>query len=183
METVKVCSLGQISRRCTRSAASTGATCSAERARWPRPRIVCLVPSITELVCDLGLAGAARRAHRLLHPPVGDRAARSPRSAAPRTSSWTGPRAEAHPRHRQRRREPRETAEALAEFVPDVIVTHPRAPRDNLDLYRHSAPPSTARPRPSGCASAFEAAYAEAAARPRRRPGAASSTSSGESPG
>ncbi len=30
----------------------------------------------------------------------------------------------------------REDAEALAEFVPEVIVTHPQGPRDNLDLYR-----------------------------------------------
>jgi hypothetical protein len=30
----------------------------------------------------------------------------------------------------------RETAEALEEFVPHVVVTHPQAPRDNLDLYR-----------------------------------------------
>jgi ABC-type Fe3+-hydroxamate transport system substrate-binding protein len=30
----------------------------------------------------------------------------------------------------------RQTADALAEFVPNVIVTHPLAPRDNLALYR-----------------------------------------------
>jgi len=30
----------------------------------------------------------------------------------------------------------RETADALAEFVPNVIVTHPLAPLDNLALYR-----------------------------------------------
>lgn len=30
----------------------------------------------------------------------------------------------------------KETAEALAEFVPNVIVTHPLAPSDNLNLYR-----------------------------------------------
>jgi ABC-type Fe3+-citrate transport system substrate-binding protein len=30
----------------------------------------------------------------------------------------------------------RETAAALAEFVPNVIVTHPLAPLDNLSLYR-----------------------------------------------
>jgi ABC-type Fe3+-hydroxamate transport system substrate-binding protein len=30
----------------------------------------------------------------------------------------------------------KETAEALAEFVPNVIVTHPLAPLDNLVLYR-----------------------------------------------
>jgi ABC-type Fe3+-hydroxamate transport system substrate-binding protein len=30
----------------------------------------------------------------------------------------------------------KETADALAEFVPNVIVTHPLAPEDNLALYR-----------------------------------------------
>jgi hypothetical protein len=30
----------------------------------------------------------------------------------------------------------KEDAEALAEFVPNVVVTHPQAPRDNLDLFR-----------------------------------------------
>src|SRR6476661_3598969 len=39
----------------TRSAASTGATCRGS-AMAPEPRIVCLVPSITELLCDMGLA-------------------------------------------------------------------------------------------------------------------------------
>ncbi len=30
----------------------------------------------------------------------------------------------------------KETADALAQFVPNVIVTHPLAPLDNLALYR-----------------------------------------------
>jgi ABC-type Fe3+-hydroxamate transport system substrate-binding protein len=30
----------------------------------------------------------------------------------------------------------KETADALAEFVPNLIVTHPLAPEDNLSLYR-----------------------------------------------
>ena len=30
----------------------------------------------------------------------------------------------------------KETAEALAEFVPNILVTHPLAPEDNLSLYR-----------------------------------------------
>jgi len=30
----------------------------------------------------------------------------------------------------------KETADALADFVPNVIVTHPVAPLDNLALYR-----------------------------------------------
>ncbi|MBN9622537.1 MAG: ABC transporter substrate-binding protein, partial [Actinobacteria bacterium] len=30
----------------------------------------------------------------------------------------------------------KEDAQALAEFIPNVVVTHPLAPRDNLDLYR-----------------------------------------------
>ena len=47
---------GRSPARSTRWAASTGATCSFA-AMAAEPRIVCLVPSITELLCDLGLAG------------------------------------------------------------------------------------------------------------------------------
>ena len=95
MEAVKVASLGQISRRPLRGrAASTGGTCSVRRRVGMSPSRARassrLVPSITELLCDLGLADAARRAHRLLHPSRGRRCGRSRRSAGRRTSSSTG---------------------------------------------------------------------------------------------
>jgi hypothetical protein len=58
------------------------------RARYPgTPRIVSLVPSLTELLVDLGLAEAAGRSHRFLHPSAAGRPAGSRSSAAPRAST------------------------------------------------------------------------------------------------
>ena len=99
-------------------------------------RIVCLVPSITELLCDLGLAGAlVGRTGFCVHPwetvrvipKVGgtkdvklDRVrALAPTHVIVNVDENTLP-----------------IARALAAFVEHVIVTHPLAPRDNLELYR-----------------------------------------------
>ena len=153
MEAVKVASLGQISGGAVRaSAASTGATCSGlmsatasqrsdltdavgtvHQPAGADARIVCLVPSITELVCDLGLAAPARRPDRVLHPSRGRRCAESRRSAAPRTSSSTGS-ASSHRRTRSSTstRTAARPPTSWREFVPHVVVTHPRSPLDNL---------------------------------------------------
>ena len=100
------------------------------------PRIVCLVPSITELVCDLGLAGQlVGRTGFCIHP-------RETVRAIPKVGGTKDVRLE-----RIRELAPthvivnvdentRETADALAGFVEHVIVTHPLAPEDNLALYR-----------------------------------------------
>lgn len=99
-------------------------------------RIVSLVPSITELLCDLGLAGAlVGRTGFCIHPRETVRAipkvggtkdvdldkvrALSPTHAILNVDENTG-----------------ETARALAEFIPTLVVTHPLAPLDNLALYR-----------------------------------------------
>ncbi len=99
-------------------------------------RIVCLVPSITELICDLGLAAQlVGRTGFCIHPWGTVRAI--PKLGGTKDVKLDRIRALA-PTHAivnvdENRRE---TFEALAEFVPHVIVTHPLAPRDNLALYR-----------------------------------------------
>ena len=99
-------------------------------------RIVCLVPSITELLCDLGLASrVVGRTGFCIHP-------QSAVSAIPKVGGTKDVNFE-----KIRRLAPthlivnideneKPTVEALADVVPNVIVTHPMAPRDNLELYR-----------------------------------------------
>jgi ABC-type Fe3+-hydroxamate transport system substrate-binding protein len=99
-------------------------------------RIVCLVPSITELLCDLGLAEElVGRTGFCIHPWETVRTI--PKVGGTKDVDVEKVRA-LRPTHvvvnvDENRRE---TAEALAEFVPEVIVTHPLGPHDNLALYR-----------------------------------------------
>ena len=100
------------------------------------PRIVCLVPSITELLCDLGLSGQlVGRTGFCIHP--WETVRRIPKVGGTKDVKLDRVRALA-PTHVVVNvdENTKETAEALAEFVPEVVVTHPQAPRDNLDLYR-----------------------------------------------
>ena len=99
-------------------------------------RIVSLVPSITELVCELGLAGElVGRTGFCVHPKEALRAI--PKVGGTKSVNLKKIRALA-PTHVivNVDENKRETADALAEFVPNVIVTHPLAPLDNLPLYR-----------------------------------------------
>jgi ABC-type Fe3+-hydroxamate transport system substrate-binding protein len=100
------------------------------------PRIVSLVPSITELLCDLGLAGSlVGRTGFCIHPREAVRAI--PKVGGTKDVNLARLRA-LSPTHvilnvdenRQ------EDARALAEFVPTLVVTHPLVPLDNLALYR-----------------------------------------------
>jgi ABC-type Fe3+-hydroxamate transport system substrate-binding protein len=99
-------------------------------------RIVCLVPSITELLCDLGLSEQlVGRTGFCIHP--WETAKSIPKVGGTKDLKFDRIR-ELEPTHvvvniDENRRE---DAEALAEFIPNVVVTHPLAPRDNLDLYR-----------------------------------------------
>ena len=67
-----------------------------------------------------------------------------------------------------------ETAQALAEFVPHIVVTHPQAPRDNLELYRLLGGIFGRDAEAQALCESFESAYAEAVT--------AASSGSGESP-
>lgn len=99
-------------------------------------RIVCLVPSITELICDLGLARQlVGRTGFCIHP--WETVRKIAKVGGTKDVKLERIRALA-PTHAilnidENRRE---IAEELAEFVPHIVVTHPLAPRDNLDLYR-----------------------------------------------
>ena len=99
-------------------------------------RIVSLVPSITELVCELGLADElVGRTGFCVHPK--EALVKIPKVGGTKSVNLKKIR-ELKPTHvivnvDENRKE---TADALAEFVPNVIVTHPLAPLDNLKLYR-----------------------------------------------
>lgn len=99
-------------------------------------RIVCLVPSITELLCDLGLAPMlVGRTGFCIHPR--EVVGAIPKVGGTKTVNIDKIRRLA-PTHLVVNIDENEkpTADALAEFIPHVIVTHPNAPRDCLDLYR-----------------------------------------------
>lgn len=101
-----------------------------------RPRIVSLVPSITELVCDLGLADAlVGRTGFCIHPRATVR--HIPKVGGTKDVNLARIR-ELAPTHVIVNIDENEkpAVDALARFVPTIIVTHPLAPRDNLALYR-----------------------------------------------
>lgn len=99
-------------------------------------RIVSLVPSVTELLYALGLGEQlVGRTGFCIHPREGLRSVR--KVGGTKDVDLAAVRALA-PTHvvvniDENRRE---DAEALGEFVPHVVVTHPLAPADNLALYR-----------------------------------------------
>ncbi|MBI4990104.1 MAG: ABC transporter substrate-binding protein [Rhodocyclales bacterium] len=101
-----------------------------------RPRIVSLVPSLTELLCDLGLAdNLVGRSGFCIHPREVVR--RIPKMGGTKDADIESIRA-AMPTHLvvnidENRRE---QVDALARFVPHVVVTHPNTPEDNLGLFR-----------------------------------------------
>jgi hypothetical protein len=130
----------------------------------PGARIVCLVPSITELLCELGLAGGGR-AHRLLHPSARGRCRHSQGGRHQGRQHREDPQAGADPCGGEHRREREADRGALAEFVPHVVVTHPNAPRDNLELARLLGGIFGAEAAERWCA-AFEEEYAALKALP-----------------
>jgi len=99
-------------------------------------RIVSLVPSVTELVCELGLAGElVGRTGFCIHPR--EALKRIPKVGGTKSVNLERIRTLA-PTHVivNVDENTREAADALAEFVPHVVVTHPLGPLDNLALYR-----------------------------------------------
>ena len=99
-------------------------------------RIVCLVPSITELVCDLGLAPQlVGRTGFCIHPEATVRSI--PKVGGTKAVDLEKVRA-LRPTHVILNIDENEkhTADKLAEFVPNLVVTHPLGPLDNLVLYR-----------------------------------------------
>jgi ABC-type Fe3+-hydroxamate transport system substrate-binding protein len=125
-----------------------------------RPRIVSLVPSITELLCDLGLAATlVGRTGFCIHPRETVRAIA--KVGGTKTVDLDKVRALA-PTHvvlnvDENRKE---DASALGEFVPTLVVTHPLAPRDNLALYRLIGGIFGREREAEALCERFEAAYA-----------------------
>ena len=99
-------------------------------------RIVALVPSITELLFTLELGGqVVGRTTFCVHPR--DQVANVPRVGGTKKVNLNRLRA-LEPTHviLNIDENTRGTAEEIASFVPHVVVTHPLAPRDNIELYR-----------------------------------------------
>ena len=95
----------------------------------PDARIVCLVPSITELLCDLGLAGKlVGRTGFCIHPR--DVVATIPKVGGTKDVNIEKIRRLA-PTHVVVNIDENEkpTVDRLAEFVPHIVVTHPNALR------------------------------------------------------
>ncbi len=135
-------------------------------------RIICLVPSITELLFDLGLGDrVVGRTGFCVHPWESVRTI--PKVGGTKDLKMDRIRALA-PTHvivnvDENRRE---DAETLRTFVEHVVVTHPCAPRDNLALYRRLGAIFGREPEAEALCARFEDAYAAAVAaaadRPRR---------------
>ncbi len=128
------------------------------------PRIVSLVPSITELLCDLGLAHwLVGRTGFCIHPA--DTVCAIPKVGGTKDVNLDKIRKLA-PTHLIVNIDENEkpTVDALAQFIPHVIVTHPLAPRDNLALYRLMGGIFHAKEQAEALCAAFEREYALLAA-------------------
>ena len=126
----------------------------------PAARIVSLVPSITELLCDLGLAGqVVGRTGFCIHPA--DVVKAIPKIGGTKDVNIEKIRKLA-PTHLVVNIDENEkpTVEALAEFVPNIVVTHPLAPRDNLGLARLLGGIFGASEQAEAWCAAIEAEYA-----------------------
>ena len=133
----------------------------------PDARIVCLVPSITELLCDLGLAGRlVGRTGFCIHPR--DVVAAIPKVGGTKDVNIDKIRRLA-PTHVVVNIDENEKpdVDALAEFVPHVVVTHPNAPQDNLHLVRLMGALFGAADAAARWCAGFEAELAALRAAPR----------------
>jgi ABC-type Fe3+-hydroxamate transport system substrate-binding protein len=99
------------------------------------PRIVSLVPSLTELICDLGLADAlVGRTGFCVHPK--ERLRSVQKIGGTKDVNIDAVRA-LTPTHliADIDENRREQVEAMMAFVPHVVVVHPRIVENNLSLY------------------------------------------------
>ncbi|MYM65559.1 ABC transporter substrate-binding protein [Pseudoduganella sp. FT55W] len=139
----------------------------AEHQPDPNARIVSLVPSITELLCDLGLSGqVVGRTGFCIHP--WDVVQTIPKVGGTKDVNLEKIRALA-PTHVVLNIDENEkpTADALAEFVPNLVVTHPLRPRDNLDLARLMGGVFCREQQATEWCAAFETEYALLQAAPK----------------
>src|ERR1700744_1349634 len=130
-------------------------------------RIVCLVPSITELLCDLGLSERpVGRTGFCIHPWETVRTI--PKVGGTKDVLMDRVR-ELKPTHVVVNVDEnlKEDAETLAGFVPNVVVTHPQEPRDNLALYRQMGETFGRQAEAERLCGEFERAFARATSDPR----------------
>ncbi len=123
-------------------------------------RIVSLVPSITELLCTLGLAPQlVGRTGFCIHPA--DVVATIPKVGGTKDVNIEKIRKLA-PTHLIVNIDENEkpTVDLLAEFIPHIVVTHPNTPRDNLELARLMGAIFQADAAAEAWCAQFEQAYA-----------------------
>ncbi|MEW7850840.1 helical backbone metal receptor [Massilia aurea] len=136
----------------------------------PGARIVSLVPSITELLCDLGLAPQlVGRTGFCIHPKA--LVATIPKVGGTKDVNLDKIRALA-PTHVvvNLDENTRPVYDALVQFVPHVIVTHPVMPHDNLALARLMGGIFAVQVAADAWCVAFEEALAALRARPAGPP-------------
>lgn len=143
---------------------------AAHRQVTAPPRIVSLVPSITELLCELDLAAAlVGRTGFCIHPK--DTLRRIPKVGGTKDVDLEAVRRLA-PTHVVVNvdENTRETADALRSFVPAIVVTHPLSPQDNPPLFRLLGGIFNREAAAERLCAAFDAALAAATAarRPQR---------------
>ena len=138
----------------------------------PDARIVSLVPSITELLIDLGLAPQlVGRTGFCIHPA--DVVRTIPKVGGTKDVNIDKIRKLA-PTHVVMNIDENEkpTADLLAEFVPNIVVTHPLVPHDNVALARLMGGVFCAGAKAEAWCAQFEQAYAELKALPLSAPSA-----------
>ncbi|MBC7859334.1 MAG: ABC transporter substrate-binding protein [Burkholderiaceae bacterium] len=136
----------------------------------PGARIVSLVPSLTELLCELGCsAQIVGRTGFCIHPA--DVVAAIPKIGGTKDVNLEKIRRLA-PTHLVVNIDENEkpVVDALAQFIPNVIVTHPLAPRDNLALARLMGGVFCAGQKAEAWCREFEAEYARLRAAPKGPP-------------
>jgi len=125
-----------------------------------QPRIVSLVPSITELLCELGLSRyLVGRTGFCVHPQTVVQTI--PKIGGTKDVNIEKIR-KLSPTHLIVNIDENEkpTVELLAKFIPHVVVTHPLMPRDNLGLYQLLGGIFGAQEKAQLLCTQFEAAYA-----------------------
>jgi ABC-type Fe3+-hydroxamate transport system substrate-binding protein len=123
------------------------------------PRIVSLVPSLTELLCDLGLSSwVVGRTGFCIHPA--DIVRSIPKIGGTKDVNVKKIRTLA-PTHLIVNIDENEkpVVDQLAQFIPHIVVTHPIAPRDNLALYRLLGAIFNAEQKAEELCAAFEQEY------------------------
>ncbi|HEY1043834.1 MAG TPA: helical backbone metal receptor [Telluria sp.] len=134
----------------------------------PGARIVSLVPSVTELLCDLGLAPQlVGRTGFCIHPA--ELVAAIPKVGGTKDVN-IGKLRRIAPTHVVVNVDENEkpTVDEIATFVPHVVVTHPNTPRDNLDLYRLLGGVFCREREAERLCAAFEREYALLQAAPKQ---------------